>query len=87
MSLAVQSCQQQSWTSRVTAYSDFSRFMNIHNEVGTAKMWSYPTNSTELRTAFFIAKLISTVPDSNVKIGSLCEKQYAVYRYVCTCVL
>jgi hypothetical protein len=76
MSLVIQSYQQQSWTSRVTAYSDFSRFMNIHNDVSTAKMWSYPTNSTELRTAFFIAKLTSIIPDSNVKICRVCEKQY-----------
>jgi hypothetical protein len=84
VSLAVQSCQQQSWTSRVTADSDFSRFINIHNAVSSAKMWSYPTNSSELRTTFFIAKLIPTVPDSNVKICRLCEKQYTdIFVHVC----
>ena len=47
-------------------------------------MWSYPTNSSELRTAFFITKLISTVPDSNVKICRLCEKQYTdIFVHVC----
>ena len=47
-------------------------------------MWSYPTNSTELHAAFFIAKLISTVPDSNVKIFRLYEKQYTdIFVHVC----
>jgi hypothetical protein len=47
-------------------------------------MWSYPTNSSELRTAFFITKLISTVPDSNVKMCRLCEKQYTdIFVHVC----
>ena len=76
VSFAVQSCQQQSWTSRVTADSDFSRFINIHNAVSTTTIWLYLTNSSELRTSIFMAKLISTVPDSNVKICSVCEKQY-----------
>jgi len=84
VSFAVQSYQQQSWTSRVTSDSDFSRFINIHNVVRTAKIWSYPTTSSELRTTFFIAKLISTVPNSNVRICRLCEKQYAqTILYMC----
>ena len=84
MSFGVHSFQQQSWTSGITADPDFSRFINIHNAVSTANIWSYPTSSSELRTAFCIAKLISTVPDSNVKICRLCEKQYTdIFVHMC----
>ena len=76
--------QQQSWTSRVTADSDFSCFINIQNAVSKAKICSYPTNSTDLHTAFFMAKFISTVPDFNVKICRLCKKQYIdMFEPVC----
>ena len=45
----------------------------MHTNISVADIWRWPSSSFDLRTAFFIAKLIVTVPDTEVKDCNLCH--------------
>jgi hypothetical protein len=62
--------QDNEWQTRINLDNDFNRFREIHFSVSIPSVWTFTTNCSELRTAKFFAKLISSVPNSN---GQSCE--------------
>lgn len=61
---------------RINLDNDFNRFREIHFSVSIPSVWTFTTNCSELRTAKFFAKLISSVPNSN-------EQSCEIYKRVC----
>ena len=81
---AIHSTETESWNIRTTTNIDFARFIQIHSSVNKACVWTLPSNCAELRTAFFIAKLIATVPDNTIKTCQLCNQTFKeIFVHVC----
>ncbi len=59
---AINSVQYELWNDRVTSDPDFIRFKQIHSNIFISQVWKWPSSTFDLRKAFFIAKLIVTVP-------------------------
>ena len=73
MTAAINSVQYDLWHDRVVSDREFTMFHQVHTNISVADIWRWPSSSFDLRTAFFIAKLIVTVPDTEVKDCNLCH--------------
>lgn len=71
---AVNQKHDNDWQARINLDNDFNRFREIHFSVSIASVWQFPTKCSELRTAKFIAKLISSVPDRNEQSCDICKR-------------
>ena len=64
------------WLNRIKTSSDFCRFRDIHSSICIAKIWTFPNNSSELRTAYFVAKLLATVPVHTEQFCGICNRTF-----------
>ena len=64
------------WLNRIKTSSDFCRFRDIHSSICIAKIWTFPNNSSELRTAYFVAKLLAKVPVYTEQICGICNRTF-----------
>jgi hypothetical protein len=70
---AVNQKHDYDWQTRINLDNDFNRFRRIHFSVSISSVWIFPTNCSELRTAKFITKLISSVPHNNKQSCEICK--------------
>ena len=72
------------WLIHINSDNDFKRFKYIHKSVSAAHVWKFPSNSSEIRTALFIGKLISTAPTHVFKFCEICDRPFTdVFVHAC----
>ena len=80
----VQSVQTNEWTNRVSSDSDFARFRLIHDSIKIWKPWSNFNSANDLRNSYFIAKLVTEIPNRVDGLCRICKRQYFdIFVHVC----
>ena len=72
---------------RMNTDSDFCRFISVHSSIKPGVVWTSPKSSTDLNNAYYVAKMLTCVPQDCAKICDKCAKTFTdiIYHSIIEC--